>query len=60
MRDMSHRDWIISRLKPHTCTESSCGYHPSGRNAHHDGCLELSSDDFIRATLRVSHYVAPD
>ena len=40
------RECILSRLTPHTCTEDSCG----GYKAHHEGCFELSSDDFIVAT----------
>ena len=44
---MTIRDFILSRLTPHICTEESCGY---GHNNRHTGCFELSSDVFIRAT----------
>jgi len=44
---MTIRDFILSRLTPHTCTEESCGY---GHGDRHAGCFELSSDDFIAAT----------
>lgn len=60
-KETSHRHWILERLKPHVCTEYSCGFQPTGRNPQHDGCMELLSNDFIEATQRIEGvYVAPD
>ena len=41
---------ILDNLVPHVCSEAMCGYHPEGRNPHHDGTFELDSDVFILAT----------
>lgn len=41
---------ILDSLVPHVCSRDMCGYHPEGRNPHHDGTFELDSDVFIQAT----------
>ena len=57
------KELIIGSLKPHVCTDDSCGVN--NRPKHHVGCMELDSDIFIQATqLTAKRYdgtnLAPD
>ena len=51
MKDtVTPKQLILDSLVPHVCSRDMCGYHPEGRNPHHDGTFELDSDTFIQAT----------
>jgi hypothetical protein len=45
---MTPKELILSSLKPHVCTDESCGVNRRPKN--HVGCMELDSDVFIQAT----------
>ena len=45
---MTPKEIILNDLRPHECTDYSCGVNR--RPANHVGCMELSSDVFIQAT----------
>ena len=42
------KEIILADLRPHTCTDYSCGFNR--RPVSHVGCMELPSDVFIEAT----------
>ena len=45
---MTPKEYILARLKPHVCSDTSCGVRRRPEN--HTGTYELDSDDFVRAT----------
>lgn len=45
---MTPKELIMSALRPHRCTDFSCGVNR--RPSNHIGCMELPSYVFIEAT----------
>ena len=40
------KQFIFKNLTPHKCTHDNCG---TNHNPHHDNCMELDSDIFVKA-----------